>query len=222
MRHTGRLLTPWMPERSSTVSALPPQPSWRIFSMMSRIRMVALWEVASVNIRSCPHRSQVTRMNQLGNAANGSSRASAPVGRGIVAVAAPVALRGRPAHPGRSSVSARVSCRGWLRWQATRSLCPPAFGLRRPATERFLPSDRLDHRSTVPTGDDHSAPGRLRASIGAGDGGGLYWATNQLRPASALRRPGDLPATVAILSGTPADRRYVKSRGAPNNAADSS
>ena len=30
MRRTGLLLTPSMPERSSTFSAMPPQPSWRI------------------------------------------------------------------------------------------------------------------------------------------------------------------------------------------------
>ena len=37
---------------------------------------------ASLSIRSLSHRSQVIRMNHDGNARNGSSRASSPVGSG--------------------------------------------------------------------------------------------------------------------------------------------
>jgi hypothetical protein len=83
IRCTGRLLTPSMPVSSSAFPARPPQPSWRIIlSRILRIGMSRCAECASLNNRSCPHRSQVTRRNHDGNAANGSSSASAPVGSG--------------------------------------------------------------------------------------------------------------------------------------------
>jgi hypothetical protein len=81
-RTTGRLLTPSMPLTSSARPAPPPQPSWRIRAMMSRSGVADRPECAWLSMRSCPQRSQVTRMNQDGNAANGSSRAWSPVGSG--------------------------------------------------------------------------------------------------------------------------------------------
>ena len=80
----GRLLTPSMPVSSSTLPALPPQPSCRIRAMMSRIIMSLCAECVSENTRCWPQRSQVIRRNHDGNAANGSARASAPVGKGSV------------------------------------------------------------------------------------------------------------------------------------------
>jgi hypothetical protein len=71
-----------MPVTSSTFPALPPQPSWRIRAMISRIGMSRCDAFALVPeiIRSLPHRSQVMRRNQDGKALNGSLRASLPVG----------------------------------------------------------------------------------------------------------------------------------------------
>ena len=81
---TGRLLAPSMPVSNSTRPALPPQPSWRIRSMMVRIGRSRCAVCASFSIRSLPQRSQVIRMNHEGNALNGSSSASWPEGNGSV------------------------------------------------------------------------------------------------------------------------------------------
>jgi hypothetical protein len=72
MRRTARLLVPSMPVSSSTFPALPPQPR-----DASDREYRGSAERASLNSRSWPHRSQVMRRNHDGNAANGSSRASA-------------------------------------------------------------------------------------------------------------------------------------------------
>ena len=50
----------------------------------SRISMSRCAACVSENIRRWPHRLQVIRMNHDGNARNGSSRASLPVGSGSV------------------------------------------------------------------------------------------------------------------------------------------
>jgi hypothetical protein len=71
-----------MPVSSSTFPAMPPRPSCRMRAMMSRIGMSPCAECVSENIRCWRHRSQVTRISHDGNARNGSSRASVPVGRG--------------------------------------------------------------------------------------------------------------------------------------------
>jgi hypothetical protein len=56
--------------------------------MISRSCMSRCAKCVSANMRFSPHRSHVTRSSQLGNAANGSSSASTPVG----SIRAPVAL----------------------------------------------------------------------------------------------------------------------------------
>ena len=62
--HTGRLLTPSMPESSSARPALPPQPSCRIFSMMSRSSVTAgTGMCVSEIMRILPQRSHPMRRN---------------------------------------------------------------------------------------------------------------------------------------------------------------
>jgi hypothetical protein len=81
IRRTGRL-EPSIAFSSSAFATLPPQPSWRMRSRMSRISM-SLWGMCvSEIIRSLPQRSHTMRRNQLGKARSGSSRASAPDGSG--------------------------------------------------------------------------------------------------------------------------------------------
>jgi hypothetical protein len=74
----------WYRVISSARSALPPQPSWRIRLMISRIGMSRCAAVAWVSdsMRSFPLRSQVIRMNHDVKALNGSSSASLPDGSG--------------------------------------------------------------------------------------------------------------------------------------------
>jgi len=74
---------PWLPPAGGLLHlhgcpVLPPSNSRRMWVSMSHPA-----ECVSENIRCWPQRSQVIRMNHNGNARNGSSRASAPVGRRI-------------------------------------------------------------------------------------------------------------------------------------------
>ena len=82
IRRTGRLLAPSTLVTNSTLPGRPPQPSWRMRAMMSRISMSPRAARVSDNIRSLPQRTQVTRMNHDGKVRNGSPRASWPVGSG--------------------------------------------------------------------------------------------------------------------------------------------
>ena len=94
IRRTGRLDAPSMPVSSSAFPATPPQPSWRMRLRIWRSVRSRHGAWLSLTMRSLPQRSQVTRRNHEGNAANGSASASTGVGSGSLPW-----LRQQPARP---------------------------------------------------------------------------------------------------------------------------
>ena len=69
-------------DRSATRPARPAQPSWRMRLMISWFVRCRCSEWTSLTIWTLPQPSHLMRMNNDGNALNGSSSASAGVGRG--------------------------------------------------------------------------------------------------------------------------------------------
>ena len=82
MRRTGRLDTPSMPVSSSAFPASPPQPSWRIRAMMSRIGWAPLRGVRLADHLHLAAAVALDAQEPGRERANGSSRASAPEGNG--------------------------------------------------------------------------------------------------------------------------------------------